>query len=105
MMAEVIKAKLEAAVAPLYMELVNESSMHNVPPGSELHWNLIVVSAAFEGQGRVDRQRLINGALAEELRTGKVHALTMKTLTPAEWRAAGGDVDNTAPPCKGGSKA
>ena len=104
-LAEVIDGKLRAALAPQHVVLVNESHMHSVPAGSETHWNLIVVSTAFEGVGRVDRQRLVNAALADELRRGAVHALTMKTLTPAEWQAAGGAVSNQPPPCKGGSKS
>jgi stress-induced morphogen len=101
---EVIDGKLRAALGPEHLVLVNESYMHSVPAGSETHWNLIVVSTRFEGASRVDRQRLVNAALADELARGAVHALTMKTLTPAEWQAAGGAVTNAAPLCKGGSK-
>ena len=95
--------KISKAIAPEHIELVDESGGHSVPDGSASHWNLIVVSAAFEGKSLIERHRLVNAALADELRTGSVHALTMKTLTPAEWAAKGG-VSNQSPPCLGGSK-
>lgn len=103
-MAERIERSLGERLSPLHLELVNESHKHSVPPGSESHWNLIVVSAAFEGQRAVGRQRAVYQALQAELADG-IHALTMKTLTPAEWQAQGGpQVTHTSPPCLGGSK-
>ncbi len=99
-----MEAKLVAGLAPERLRLDNESHMHAVKPGSETHFNLIVVAAAFEGLSRVDRQRRVYALVADEMRAG-VHALTMKTLTPAEFDAAGGEVENPAPKCLGGSKA
>ena len=99
-------ARIEQALqplAPVHMELVNESHRHSVPPGSESHWNLIVVSAAFNGQRLVRRQQAVYQALRAEMQDG-IHALTMKTLTPQEWQAQGGIVENASPPCLGGSK-
>ena len=52
-------------------------------PGGESHFNLEVVSAVFEGKGRVERQRMINGLLAEEL-AGPVPALSIRARTPSE---------------------
>lgn len=101
-MAEQIESSLQV-LSPVHLELVNESNQHNVPPGSESHWNVVVVSAAFEGQRLVKRQRAVYGALKAEL-AGGIHALTMKTLTPGEWAAAGGAITNPSPPCLGGSK-
>ena len=98
-----MEASLRAAFDPLHLELANESHNHSVPAGSQTHWNLIIVSGAFEGQRLIARQRAVYGALQAEMAAG-IHALTMKTLTPAEWRDAGGDVANPAPPCHGGSK-
>lgn len=98
-----IHARVTEALAPEHVELLNESHMH-AGPAAESHFNLVVVSDAFEGKRLVARQRLVYGALAAELRDG-VHALTMKTLTPAEFAAAQGPVANVSPPCGGGSKA
>ena len=97
-----IRASLEKSLEPLHVQLVNESHNHSVEPGSETHWNLVVVSDAFEGKRLIHRHRAVYAALGDELRSG-IHALTMKTLSPAEWD--GGGVDNVAPPCLGGSKA
>ena len=101
-MAERIETALQV-LSPVHLELINESNQHNVPAGSESHWNVVVVSAAFEGLRLVKRQRTVYGALKAEM-AGGIHALTMKTLTPAEWTAAGGVVSNPSPPCLGGSK-
>ncbi len=99
-----MEAKLALGLAPERLRLDNESHMHAVAPGSETHFNLIIVSSAFEGLPRVDRQRRVYAIVADEMRAG-VHALTMKTLTPAEYDAAGGEVENPAPKCLGGSRA
>ena len=101
-MAERITAALEAQLQPQHIELVNESHMHS-GPGSETHWNLIIVSPSFDGERLVRRQRAVYKALNAEMQDG-IHALTMKTLTPAEWQARGGQVENVSPSCRGGSK-
>lgn len=104
-MQERIKEKLVSELSPERLLLENESHKHNVPKGSETHWNLIIVAAGFEGMSRVQRQRTIYALLDDELKQKKgIHALTMKALTPAEWQAAGGEVTNPAPKCLGGSK-
>jgi BolA protein len=98
-----IEQKLQVAFEPERLAIVNESGNHNVPEGSESHFNAIIVSAAFEDQNLVQRHRAVYGAIGEELRT-EIHAFTMKTLTPAEWEAAGGEAENPAPKCRGGAK-
>ncbi len=98
-----IRSRLGEALAPIHLELVDESHMHS-GPNQETHFNLVVVSEAFAGLPLVRRQRRVYDALAAELNSG-LHALTMRTLTPAEWQAASGSVANVSPPCMGGSKA
>ena len=101
---QTIEKKLADTLLPLHLEVINESSMHSVPPGSETHFKVLVVSAAFEGLGLVDRHRRVNEALREELRSG-VHALSIRALTPAQWGEGGeGKAAFTSPPCLGGSK-
>jgi len=100
---ERICEKLSSALKPEHLEVENESRMHNVPPGSETHFKVLVVSAAFEGLGLVDRHRKVNEILAAELKGG-VHALTMKTLTPSQWSEQAG-ANFKSPPCLGGGKA
>jgi BolA protein len=77
--------------------------MHSVPKGSETHFKVVVVSAAFEGLGLVDRHRRVNQILEDELKQG-VHALSIRALTPAQWAESGAG-EFASPPCLGGSKA
>ena len=97
-----ITEKLQSAFTPSHLDVINESHMHNVPPGSESHFKLIIVSETFEGLRLVGRHQLINAALKDEL-AGPVHALSMETHTPVEWTARGGQT-MTSPSCRGGSK-
>ena len=102
-MQETIYAKLQQELAPLHLEVINESSMHNVPPGSESHFKVVVVSERFQGEKLLARHRLVNRTLAAELQGG-VHALALHTLTPEEWFAKGGAVP-ASPECMGGPKS
>lgn len=97
-----IEAKLRAALDPAELQVINESHMHSVPPGSESHFKVIVVSARFEGQGLLRRHQAVNGLLGDELQNG-VHALSMETHTPEEWARRAGQV-LASPACRGGGK-
>ena len=101
-MQQTIERKLSEAFAPGRLEVLNESHQHSVPPGSETHFKVVLVSAAFEGKRSVARHQQVYTVLAEEL-TGGVHALALHTYTPAEWaqRAAGAP---DSPACMGGGK-
>jgi BolA protein len=90
--ASIIREKLTAELAPTRLEIEDDSARHaghhheggmDAKPGGESHFNLTVVSAAFEGQTRVMRQRRVNTLLAEEL-AGPVHALSIRAMTPQE---------------------
>lgn len=98
-----IAEKLRAALRPVHLDVVNESFMHSVPPGSESHFKVVVVSEIFAGESRVRRHRVVHEALTAEL-SGRVHALTVEARTPSEWQASGG-VTRSSPECLGGSKA
>ena len=82
-----IRQKLTSAFAPLALEVVNDSHRHAGHAGSpgtgESHFTVKVVSAAFAGKSRLERHRMVNDALAEELE-GKIHALAVSALTPGE---------------------
>lgn len=86
-----ITQKLTEAFSPQKLDVVNESHLHAGHAGSPgtgtSHFRVTVVSARFEGLSRVERHRLVNEALAQEL-AGPVHALALKTLSPGE--AGGG---------------
>ena len=77
--------------------------MHNVPPGSESHFKVVVVSQVFNDRGKVQRHQHMYALLANEL-AGLVHALSMETLTATEWAAKGGQ-RMESPACHGGRKA
>ena len=87
--AQSIERKLTAALAPQHLEIIDDSAKHaghgGARPEGESHFQVIVVSQAFEGVGRVQRQRMVYDALAQELDEG-LHALQLKTLTPAEYQ-------------------
>jgi len=51
------------------------------------HYEAIVVSAAFAGKSRVQQHQLVYGALKEDLLSGTLHALALKTFTPETWAA------------------
>ena len=56
--------------------------------GDGQHFTALVVSREFAGRSRVQRHQLVYAALGERMRE-EIHALSMRTLTPAEWRAGG----------------
>ena len=98
-----IEAKLSNNLQPTHLEVINESSNHNVPPGSESHFKVVIVTDAFEGKMLVARHRMINEILADELQH-KIHALALHTYTPAEWQDLSGNAP-VSPPCLGGGKS
>lgn len=61
------------------------SCEHLAVEGDGRHWYATVVSAEFEGKRLLARQRLVYATLGERIKTDEVHALSMKTYTPAEW--------------------
>ena len=85
--AEAIRIKLNDALSPEKLTVIDESHRHAGHAGSrpegETHFQVAIVAAAFEGKSRLDRQRLVYGILAEEL-ADRVHALSLKTVTPDE---------------------
>lgn len=88
--ADRIRSKLEAAFSPVRLSVIDDSERHKGHAGhrpeGETHFNVEIVSAAFAGLGRVERQRKVYAALAEEL-AGPVHALSVAARSPEEDRA------------------
>ena len=74
-----MRAALEAALTPLELHVVDDSESHRghggYRDGGETHFNVRIVSAAFDGVGRVERQRMVHRALKAELED-RVHALS-----------------------------
>lgn len=101
--AQRIEALLADSLAPVHLEVIDESHKHNVPPGAESHFRVRIVSTRFEGRRLVERHRDVNRLLRAQLDAG-VHALALEALTPTEWRERGGE-GRDSPPCLGGSSA
>ncbi len=82
-----IERKLTAGLAPERLEVIDDSHRHlghaGHHPDGESHFTVEIVSHAFAGKSRVERHRLVNALLAEEL-AERVHALALRTLTPDE---------------------
>ena len=100
--AETIETRVRDALQVEHLELENESGGHNVPPGSESHFRLVVVSPEFEGASRVRRHQRLYG-LFTDLMPQPVHALRLHVWTPEEWAAREGRVD-ASPACRGGGR-
>ena len=93
--------KLTTQLRPVHLEVLNESYMHSVPPGSESHFKVVIVTEAFAGQRQVKRHQLVYGVLSEEL-ADDVHALALHTYAPSEWNQTMSAPQS--PQCMGGSK-
>jgi BolA family transcriptional regulator, general stress-responsive regulator len=80
-----IREKLMVALEPTRLDVINESEMHaghrSSPGTGESHFRIVVVSPKFTGVSRVNRHRLVNEALADEL-AGRIHALALATYAP-----------------------
>ena len=81
-----IVARLTETFRPESLEVVDESHLHaghmGARPEGETHFRVTIVSSTFEGLTRVQRHRLVNETLADEL-AGPVHALALRTEAPA----------------------
>jgi BolA protein len=82
-----IREKLVRALQPTRLDIVNESHLHaghgSSPGTGESHFRLLIVSPLFAGKSRLQRHRLVNEALAVELK-GKIHALALELYAPEE---------------------
>ncbi|MDR7089025.1 BolA family protein [Cellvibrio fibrivorans] len=96
-----IYTKLSGGFQPVHLEVINESYMHSVPPGSETHFKVVLASAQFAGKRQVQRHQAIYACLAGELQSG-VHALALHTFSPEEWQAS--SQVPASPQCLGGRK-
>ncbi len=85
--ADQITTRLTAALAPTHLHVSNDSASHSGHMGDdgtgESHFSVEVESAAFTGVSRVQRQRMVNTALADLLRD-RIHALAIRARAPGE---------------------
>jgi acid stress-induced BolA-like protein IbaG/YrbA len=73
---ESIKQSIEAGIACSHVEVAGDGQ----------HWEAVIVSAAFDGLSRIKQHQLVYAAMGDRMRE-EVHALSMQTLTPAQWVA------------------
>lgn len=99
---KVIREKLSNILAPSVLEIHNESPLHGLQASAERHFRVVAVSELFRDRARVERHRMVTTILAEELAQG-VHALSIQTFTPEEWREREGKT-HASPACLGGGK-
>ena len=82
-----LREKLMIALEPTRLDIVNESELHaghrSSPGTGESHFRILVVSEMFAGRSRVERHRLVNDLLKDEIQGG-VHALALATVAPGE---------------------
>lgn len=94
-----IEQSLTEGLEPLHLEVVNESHMHSVPPNSETHFKVTLVSSSFDGLNQVKRHQKVYGLL-QELMQNPIHALALHTYSPNEWEVT--QSVPSSPPCMGG---
>ena len=84
--AEMLR-RLNSALSPSRVELTDDSEQHRghggYKPAGESHFTLTIESAAFAGKSRVERQRMVYGALGE-LMDARVHALSIRARAPGD---------------------
>ena len=102
MIQQSIYDALTAIFDPSYLVVTNESHQHNVAPGSESHFKVVVVSESFVDQRLIQRHQRVNRALATQL-NGQIHALSMHTYSQSEWRQKG-EAAPLSPNCLGGGR-
>ena len=82
-----MRDKLMLGLEPTRLDIINESELHaghrSSPGTGESHFRILIVSQAFTGKSRVDRHRIVNELLADEL-SGRIHALALKAYAPGE---------------------
>jgi len=98
---KIIETKLSSNFSIEHLAVENESHMHNVAPGSESHFKVILVSEDFNELVLIKRHRLVIKALQQEMQ--EIHALALHTMTPDEWSSREGKVADS-PHCLGGGK-
>jgi stress-induced morphogen len=75
----------EALAKAMPVQLVETQDL----TGGGDHWQLIIVSPAFEGKALLEQHRIVNDALREPMADQRIHALALKTYSPAQWEKLG----------------
>ncbi|XP_017845222.1 bolA-like protein DDB_G0274169 [Drosophila busckii] len=100
---DAVRKALSRELNPVYMEVINESPMHNTPKKAESHFRVFVVSEKFNNLTLIKRHRLVNDTIKTALIGAGLqfmHALSIETLTPTQWKPE--QLPEKSPPCMGG---
>lgn len=84
---DLIEMRLREALDVQLIEIEDESHRHAGHPGARAgggHYNVLVVSADFNGRSRIERHRLVLDALSDAIRPDTIHALSIRALAPGE---------------------
>lgn len=98
--ARLVTERIQRALAPVHLEIENESHRHSGPPDAESHFKVLVVAAAFEGMPLLARHRAVTDAVRGDSREMPVHALSISAKAPSQWAAGAGM--HATPNCRGG---
>ncbi|MEE8581742.1 MAG: BolA family protein [Myxococcota bacterium] len=83
-----IEAKLRERLEATHVEVIDESHLHVGHAGAAGgggHFRATIVAETFDGLSRLEAQRRVYQVLADEMKS-EIHALAIKTLTPAQWK-------------------
>lgn len=94
-----IREKLRKSFDPRFVDIINESYMHNVPKDSETHFKIVIVSDQFNDKSLISCHRMVHDVLQVELKN--IHALSLLTKTPEQWEKSN-KVITQSPACRGG---
>tara|TARA_E500000178_G_C16768247_1_gene637925 strand:+ start:508 stop:816 length:309 start_codon:yes stop_codon:yes gene_type:complete len=98
--AEILESSLTEKLKPSFLDILNESNLHNVPIGSESHFRILIVSDRFENLNVVKRHKMVYQVCKIAIKSG-IHALAMQCFTEEEWKL--NPKKNESPTCLGGS--
>ncbi|MDX1451311.1 MAG: BolA/IbaG family iron-sulfur metabolism protein [Oleiphilaceae bacterium] len=98
---QAIEKAIREAFDVVHLQVENESHMHSVPPNSETHFKVVLVTNDFSGMRKVARHQKVYGLLQGMMQEG-LHALALHTYSPDEWAEQG--AAPASPDCMGGSK-
>ena len=76
---EQVKAKIQTLAPGTDVEIIDLT-------GTQDHYQAIVISPVFEGKMMIEQHRMVMGILQSEIDSGEVHALTMKTFSPTQYK-------------------
>ncbi|MDX2320582.1 MAG: BolA family protein [Moritella sp.] len=79
-----IKQQLLTSFDIQYLDVVCDSHKHNVPPGTEIHFSVVIVAAEFDNKMLIARHRMVNTALEAQFAAG-IHALSIHAYTSDQW--------------------